>query len=115
MKYGKMRHDLLQQLDTKSIHFADVLKYIEDHYQHSPTSFANGAQINAQSENQGSAKVLFFAQLNNFNEQDTLLLFAEYYDAVLANPEGSDHQNIRQFMQNGWDKVVFDGQALHVK
>ncbi|MGL5142536.1 MAG: HopJ type III effector protein, partial [Acinetobacter baumannii] len=27
----------------------------------------------------------------------------------------TDHQNIRQFMQNGWDGVKFEGQALTEK
>jgi HopJ type III effector protein. len=34
-----------------------------------------------------------------------LSLFAEHYAAVLATPEATDHQNIRQFMQNGWDGI----------
>ncbi|ENR5726451.1 HopJ type III effector protein, partial [Acinetobacter baumannii] len=41
--------------------------------------------------------------------------FAEHYASVLATPEGTDHQNIRQFMQNGWDGVKFEGQALTEK
>ena len=77
--------------------------------------FVNGAQFNAATENQGSAKVLTFAKLEGLNQQDTLSLFAEHYASVLATPEATDHQNIRQFMQNGWDGVKFEGQALSVK
>jgi hypothetical protein len=59
--------------------------------------------------------VFSFAKLEGLNQQDTLKLFAEHYASVLATPEASDHQNIRQFMQNGWDGVKFEGEALTAK
>ncbi|WP_246859033.1 HopJ type III effector protein [Chitinophaga sp. XS-30] len=49
------------------------------------------------------------------DEADTLCLFAEHYQSVLNNPDGSDHQNIRQFMTHGWPGVVFEGEALLAK
>jgi hypothetical protein len=33
----------------------------------------------------------------------------------LATPQGSDHQNIRQFMKHGWDGVLFSQLALELK
>ena len=56
-----------------------------------------------------------FAKLQGLDQAQTLSLFAEHYASVLATPEGTDHQNIRQFMQNGWDGVKFEGQALTEK
>lgn len=111
----KMAQTLLAQLKDGSAKFADVIAFIEARYQHTPTAFQNGAQFNAATENQGSAKVFSFAQLEGLNQADTLSLFAEHYASVLATPEGTDHQNIRQFMQNGWDGVKFEGQALSIK
>ena len=111
----KMAQTLLAQLKDGSAKFADVIAFIEARYQHTPTAFQNGAQFNAATENQGSAKVFSFAQLEGLNQADTLSLFADHYASVLATPEGTDHQNIRQFMQNGWDGVKFEGQALSVK
>lgn len=111
----KMAQSLLTQLKDGSAKFADVLAFIEARYQHTPTAFQNGAQFNAATENQGSAKVLTFAKLEGLNQQDTLSLFAEHYASVLATPEATDHQNIRQFMQNGWDGVKFEGEALTAK
>lgn len=111
----KMAQTLLAQLKDGSAKFADVIAFIEARYQHTPTAFQNGAQFNAATENQGSAKVFSFAQLEGLNQADTLSLFAEHYASVLATPEGTDHQNIRQFMQNGWDGVKFEGQVLSVK
>ena len=110
-----MAHALLTQLKDGSAKFADVLAFIEARYQHTPTAFQNGTQLNAATENQGSAKVFSFAKLEGLNQQDTLKLFAEHYASVLATPEASDHQNIRQFMQNGWDGVKFEGEALTAK
>ena len=111
----EMAQSLLAQLKDGSAKFADVLAFIEARYQHTPTAFQNGAQFNAATENQGSAKVFSFAKLESLSQQDTLKLFAEHYASVLATPEASDHQNIRQFMQNGWDGVKFEGEALAAK
>ncbi|TXJ07198.1 MAG: HopJ type III effector protein [Acinetobacter sp.] len=110
-----MALDLLLQLQTGTAKFSDVIAYIDARYQHTPTAFQNGTQHNAAEQNQGSAKVFCFAQLNGLNQADTLNLFAEHYQAVLDTPEGTDHQNIRQFMQNGWDGITFEGEALTVR
>lgn len=110
-----MVQDLLQQLQAGKAKFTDVIQHIEARYTHTPTAFQNGQQHNAATENQGSAKVFSFAQLNQLDQQQTLNLFAEHYASVLATPDASDHQNIRQFMQNGWDGIQFEGVALTEK
>lgn len=110
-----MAQDLLKQLQTGEVKFADVIAFIEARYTHTPTAFQNGAQYNASTENQGSAKVFSFAQLNGLDQAQTLSLFAEHYASVLATPEATDHQNIRQFMQNDWDGIKFEGTALVMK
>lgn len=103
---------LLADLKTNSILFNQVIAFIETYYQHQPTAFKNGDAYNEASQNQGSAKVFAFAQLNELSVADTLHLFAEHYQAVLANPNATDHQNIRQFMINGWQGIAFEGEAL---
>jgi hypothetical protein len=95
--------------------FKDVIAFIETYYQHQPTAFRNGDAYNEATQNQGSAKVFAFAQLNNLSAADTLYLFAEHYQSVLDHPHATDHQNIRQFMAQGWDGVVFEGEALVAK
>ncbi|WP_173912287.1 HopJ type III effector protein [Acinetobacter sp. Marseille-Q1618] len=110
-----MTQQLLAQLQTGEAKFADVIAFIEARYQHTPTAFQNGQQYNAATENQGSAKVFSFAKLNDLDQQQTLSLFAEHYASVLATPEATDHQNIRQFMQHGWDGIKFEGTALTAK
>ena len=110
-----MAQDLLAHLAAGEAKFADVIAYIESRYMHTPTAFKNGQQNNAATENQGSAKVFSFAQLNGLDQTQTLSLFAEHYASVLATPEATDHQNIRQFMLNGWDGITFEGQALTAK
>ncbi|MES2652514.1 MAG: HopJ type III effector protein [Bacteroidota bacterium] len=107
--------DLLSALKAGSVPFLEVIKFIETYYQHYPTAFKNGNVHNEASQNQGSAKVFAFAQMNELTAADTLFLFAEHYKAVLATPDGVDHQNIRQFMVNGWDGILFEGEALVLK
>lgn len=106
---------LLDKLKSNTLTFKEVIEFIETHYQHQPTAFKNGAAVNEATQNQGSAKVFAFAQLNNLSKEDTLYLFAEHYQSVLQTPDAADHQNIRQFMANGWDGIVFEGAALAAK
>lgn len=106
---------LIKKSKDKSLSFKEVIEFIETYYQHQPTAFKNGEVHNEATQNQGSAKVFAFAQLNNLNQEDTLYLFAEHYQSVLNNPDGADHQNIRQFMIHDWPGVVFEGQALLAK
>ena len=106
---------LIEKLKGNSVSFKEVIEFIETYYQHQPTAFKNGEAYNEATQNQGSAKVFSFAQLNNLSKEDTLYLFAEHYQSVLNTPNATDHQNIRQFMAHGWPGVVFEGQALTAK
>lgn len=106
---------LLDQLNSGTAQFKDVIAYIDERFTHTATAFRNGAQHNAATENQGSAKVFSFAQIHQLSAEDTLKLFAEHYQNALNTPEGTDHQNIRQFMQHGWDGIQFEGTALAAK
>ncbi|ALH94512.1 HopJ type III effector protein [Acinetobacter equi] len=110
-----MAHELLAKLKAGEAKFSDVIAHIDAHFHHTPTAFRNGLQQNAATENQGSAKVFTFAKLNELDQEQTLTLFAEHYAAVIATPDATDHQNIRQFMVNGWDGIAFEGTALSIK
>jgi hypothetical protein len=106
---------LITNLKAHTIKFNEVITFIETYYQHTPTAFKNGDTYNEASQNQGSAKVFDFAQLNDLSAADTLYLFAEHYEAVIATPDALDHQNIRQFILNGWGGIQFEGEALTAK
>lgn len=96
--------------------FAEVIEHIDSHYHFTPTAFKNGETHNAENQNNGSCKVFFFAQLQQLTKEQTLFLFGEYYHKdVLGNPEGTDHQNIRNFIKFGWDGIRFEGVALSKK
>lgn len=100
----------------ENLQFADTMAVIEALYDFAPTSFKNGNVDNGAGQNNGSCKLFAFAKLQGLNEQQTLNCFGAYYrDDVLKNPEGTDHQNIRNFMQTGWAGVEFAGQALTEK
>lgn len=103
---------LLTDIKANLASFNDVIEHIAVDYHHQPTAFKNGDVYNEATQNQGSAKVFAFAQLHNLSPADTLCLFAEHYQAVLANAEGADHQNIRQFMRHGWERIAFEGEPL---
>ena len=106
---------ILEKLMNDEANFADVIAFIEDNYTYTASAFTNGNQENAADQNQGSAKVLAYAKLNNLSQEDTLKLFAEHYNAVIETPNGTDHNNIRQFMENGWNVVTFENDVLTAK
>jgi hypothetical protein len=100
----------------EAIAFTDSIATIEENYDFTPTAFQNGLQRNDAGENSGSCKLFAFAQLQNLTEAETLSCFGAYfYDDVLKNPEGTDHQNIRNFMKTGWNGIQFEGEALELK
>ena len=98
------------------ITFQETIEVIDSNYSFTPTTFKNGNQLNNAGENNGSCKIFAFAKINNLDKDATLSLFGSYYfDDVLKNPDGIDHQNIRNFMISGWDGISFDGEALKLK
>ncbi|WP_298116599.1 HopJ type III effector protein [Flavobacterium sp.] len=102
--------------NPKLITFQETIEVIDSNYNFTPTSFKNGNQLNNAGENNGSCKIFAFAKINNLEKDETLSLFGSYYfDDVLKNPDGIDHQNIRNFMTFGWDGISFDGEALELK
>lgn len=105
----------LNQFPT-TITFAETIATIEENYSFTPTAFQNGEQHNAAGENSGSCKLFAFALLQKLSIQDTLACFGAYYfEEVLSDPNGSNHQNIRNFMKTGWDGIRFEGEALRLK
>lgn len=97
----------------EQVQFKEVIDVIEREYDFTPTAFLNGQQNNAVNENNGSCKIFSFATINQLTEAETLHLFGDFYRIdVLENPEASDHQNIRQFILNGWSGVSFSSPAL---
>ena len=99
-----------------TIKFTETIAVIEENYDFTPTAFNNGTQHNAAGENSGSCKLFAFAQLQNLSQAETLACFGAYYfEEVLENPEGTNHQNIRNFIKSGWDGIQFEGEALAMK
>ncbi len=106
--------DFLAQIkENTPVSFAETMAVIAENYVYSPTAFRNGELDNAAGQNEGSCKIFAFAQLNELTEEQTLSLFGDYYRVdVLQNPDANDHQNIRQFMEQGWAGIVFENAAL---
>lgn len=97
----------------ETITFAETIAVIEANYDFTPTAFENGLQHNAAGENSGSCKLFSFAEIQNLSEAATLSCFgAYYYEEVLGDTEGTNHQNIRNFIKTGWDGIAFYGSAL---
>lgn len=108
----------LQRLnDTPdNIAFTDTIAVIDALYDFTPTAFSNGDLRSEAGQNNGSCKIFSFARIQNLPPQQTLHCFGAYYrDDVLKHPDGTDHQNIRNFMKTEWEGIRFEGEALKRK
>lgn len=108
----------LAQLNAEpgSIQFSDAMQLIDTNYDFNPCEFTNGKQLNEANQNNGSCKLLAFAQLNKLAIEQTLQCFGDYYRIdVLQHPDNDDHQNIRNLMIYGWEGVSFNGTPLTIK
>ena len=95
--------------------FSGVLSTIDACYTFTPTKFKNGNVINDANTNNGSCKVFSFAKIHDLSSSETLFLFGEHYQKVLASPKEDDHQNIRNFIKFGWEAISFEENALQEK
>lgn len=95
------------------ISFSETMEVIDANYNFTPTAFTNGALHNAAGQNSGSCKLFAFAKKQGFTKAETLACFGAYYfEEVLKDINGSGHQNIRNFMQTGFEGLSFDGEPL---
>ena len=103
-------------LTEKPVDFKVVMEVIDSHYEFTPTAFKNGNTNNDANTNNGSCKLFSYAKINQLDKQSTLNAFGDYYTVdVLKNPTGDDHQNIRNFIEFGWNGIEFSGEALKFK
>jgi hypothetical protein len=105
------------QLSTEpqTISFQQSIGIIDQMYHFQPCAFKNGSLQNQAGENIGACSILAFGLLHQLSEPQTLYMFGDFYQAVLASPKGDDHLNIRNFMRSGWDGIEFTEQPLRLK
>jgi len=97
----------------QNIAFTETMSVIDENYNFTPSEFSNGSLTNEANQNSGSCKIFAFAKLQNISEELTLHCFGDYYRKdVLENINGEDHQNIRNFMTEGWSGIKFSQQPL---
>ena len=103
-----------------TVSFDETIAVITENYHYQATEFNNGlnenALINKAGTNEGSCKIFAFAKIHQIDQQQTLNLFGDYYRLdVLNDPQGTGHQNIRNFMKYGWEGIHFKNKALTTK
>jgi hypothetical protein len=106
--------------DNTPVSFNETIAVITDNYHYQASEFSNGLNerrlINSIGTNEGSCKIFAFALLHQLTESETLNLFGDYYRVdVLTDSNGSGHQNIRNFMRDGWQGIVFNNEVLTVR
>jgi len=84
---------------------AESISFIDKHYDYFAVPFSCGEVVNPANTNTGSAKIFSFGLMTRMSKEQVLRLFGEVYRNL--SPNGSDHQNIRSFVKNGWPGVVF--------
>lgn len=117
-EYGGIIKNFKKQLAVapQNIQFTEVIALIEKLYVFTPTAFTNGELVNEEGQNSGSCKIFGFAREHNLSKEETLQCFGDFYRKdVLEHPEGVDHQNIRNFITYGWEKITFSSQPLQAR
>lgn len=99
--------DFRAQLHGHEYLFAQTLSFIDEHYDYKACNFSNGSLLNQAGQNEGACRLIGLAVLESLSLQETLLAFGEHYRSVLANPDGSDHGNIRALINSGLAGVRF--------
>ncbi|NMH89095.1 HopJ type III effector protein [Flavivirga algicola] len=100
----------------ESIAFSETMDIIETNYHFSPTAFTNGTLQNKSGENSGSCKLFAFAKAQGLTKEETLACFGKFYfDDVLNDPNGTGHQNIRNFIKTGFKGLSFNEEPLNKK
>ncbi|MDO5979056.1 HopJ type III effector protein [Flavivirga spongiicola] len=100
----------------RTIEFSETMDIIESNYNFFPVAFTNGPLKNKSGENLGSCKLFAFAKVQDLTKEETLACFGKFYfDEVLNDPNGSGHQNIRNFIKTGFDGLSFNGEPLSKK
>ena len=115
-----MLNDFIARVKSgQAVAFQDTMAVVAEYYDYQPAEFSNGKEnplINEAGQNEGSCKIFAFAKLHQLDAPQTLSLFGDYYRKdVLENPAGNEHQNIRNFMRDGWEGISFKSQALTPK
>lgn len=108
--------EFLHQVTTEplSVEFEQTIAVIDTSFTFTPTAFTNGDINNEAGQNNGSCKIFAFAQMHHLTQAQTLACFGKFYrQDVLEHPENDDHQNIRNFIQYGWDGIKFSSSALN--
>jgi len=85
---------------------------IRSMYDVPPQAFSVGGHENSPGENEGSLAIFGFAKMHNLHNNQVFSMFCEAGDEVLANPEGTDHPNIRAFIGDNFDGVRFPGGGI---
>lgn len=110
--------ELVEKIKTQpaSIQFSEIIETVDANYTFTPTAFKNGETMNEANQNNGSCKVFSFAKKQNLTKEETLTCFGDYYRKdVMQNPEGTDHQNIRNFIKFDWEGILFEEEPLSEK
>jgi hypothetical protein len=100
------------QNEATTIDFKETIELIESNYNFTPSAFKNGELENQSTENQGSCKVFSFAIQEGLSKEETLACFGQYYAEVVNDPNGTGHQNIRNFIRTGFEGLSFEKETL---
>jgi phosphomevalonate kinase len=82
------------------------------HFEFASCAFSVGDVKNVAASNQKSLRVLSFAKLFKFSDENTVKLWGEHYRGVLKDPNGTSHGNLRAFIAGGLESVKFEKSLL---
>lgn len=98
--------------EKKYLLLTATIKALKYFYKIPNSGFSIGNCVNGPNENTGSLLIFMYARAGKqvLSNDQIKELFAEAWDEVVEDPEGSSHQNIRNFIQYGIAGVVFENE-----
>lgn len=114
MSFASALEQFLANLANPQHRFADTLKFIDDWFVYSPSTFSFHQLHSQANENQGSCKILALAQFAQLTPQQALLCFGEHYRQLPQLPLDS-HLNLRQLAKQGLTQIQFAHFPLQLK
>ncbi len=73
--------NLIQKIKNQpnEISFQEIIQFIDENYDFTPSKFINGQTVNEVGQNSGSCKLFSFAKIAQLNLEETLNCFGDYY------------------------------------
>ena len=111
LKKNKMIIEQLKNTPEELV-FSNVITYIDEHYEFTPTKFTNGNTVNEANQNNGSCKVFSFAKITNFLQKRRFYYLASFTEKTFWKIQKEQTTKTSEISWNFAGKELFSKEKL---